>query len=82
MSSRMTQITNDKGETLDLASSLTTYLANIFHTGDWLKRLTVEELAKIQRLSEASKAGDTAGNKYHSFGSRRGRNIPRRCISQ
>jgi hypothetical protein len=58
----MMQLTNDKGETLDLASSLATYLANrtkrVFCAGDWLKRLTGEELAKIQRLSEASKTGD------------------------
>lgn len=56
------EIKNDKGEFLDLASSLATYLANrtkrVFHAGDWLKRLTDEELAKIQRLSEASEAGN------------------------
>lgn len=56
------EIKNDKGELLDLASSLATYLANrtkrIFHAGDWLKMLTDRELAKIQYLYEAAKAGD------------------------
>jgi len=56
------EIKNDKGECLELASSLATYLANrterIFHAGDWLKRLTDRELAKIQYLYEAAKAGD------------------------
>jgi len=56
-------IKNDKGETLDLASSLATYLANrtkrIFYAGDWLNTLKDEELESIQRLSDTANAGDT-----------------------